>query len=123
MGSKRNINKKKPKSDRTNFAGYKLFQKLYGVGKTEALRLCAAFGVRPMCPQDVLPPRYIESLRHAIGAIYEEVWGDTATSKDKAILKKISLKTYAGTRHEAGLPVRGQGTHTNAKTRRKRRVS
>jgi small subunit ribosomal protein S13 len=92
---------------------------IYGVGPTRAQKICEATGVVPSTKVSNLDFNQEESLRKAVSAY--DVEGDLRRQISMAIKRKIDLKTYEGLRHIRGLPVHGQRTHTNAKTRRGRR--
>jgi small subunit ribosomal protein S13 len=94
---------------------------VYGIGITRARKICAAVGVDPTTKVSALDPAQEEALRKGVTAF--DVEGDLRRQISMAIKRKIDLKTYAGLRHIRGLPVHGQRTHTNAKTRRGRRRS
>jgi len=92
---------------------------VYGIGITRARKICAETGVDPAAKVSTLDPAQEEALRKAVSAF--DVEGDLRRQISMAIKRKVDLKTYAGLRHIRGLPVHGQRTHTNAKTRRGRR--
>lgn len=92
---------------------------VFGIGQTRAKKICQDTGVEPSTKVSALSPDQEESLRKAVSAF--DVEGDLRRQISMAIKRKIDLKTYAGLRHIRGLPVHGQRTHTNARTRRGRR--
>lgn len=89
---------------------------IYGVGRTRAEQLCEAAGI----PQDAkvkdLTEPEIERLRTEIG--HFPVEGDLRRQVSMSIKRLMDLGTYRGQRHRKGLPVRGQRTRTNARTRK-----
>lgn len=92
---------------------------VFGIGPTRARKICEQTGVEPTTKVSNLDLEQEESLRKAVAAY--DVEGDLRRQISMAIKRKIDLKTYEGLRHIRGLPVHGQRTHTNAKTRRGRR--
>lgn len=92
---------------------------VFGIGPTRAKKICQLTGVEPSTKVNALNPDQEETLRKAVSAY--DVEGDLRRQISMAIKRKIDLKTYAGLRHIRGLPVHGQRTHTNARTRRGRR--
>ena len=89
---------------------------IYGIGKTRALQICAAAGVAPETKIRDLTESEIESIRGEIGRIPVE--GDLRREVAMNIKRLMDLGCYRGLRHRKGLPVRGQRTHTNARTRK-----
>ena len=90
---------------------------IFGIGKTRADAILEATGISPdIRVKDVTDAQLVE-LRDFIDANYE-VEGDLRRSVDADIRRKIEIGTYQGRRHRAGLPVRGQRTRTNARTRK-----
>lgn len=93
---------------------------IFGIGKTRADAILEATGISPdIRVKDVTDAQLVE-LRDFIDANYE-VEGDLRRSVDADIRRKIEIGTYQGRRHRAGLPVRGQRTRTNARTRKGRK--
>ena len=93
---------------------------IFGIGKTRADAILEATGICPdIRVKDVTDAQLVE-LRDFIDANYE-VEGDLRRSVDADIRRKIEIGTYQGRRHRAGLPVRGQRTRTNARTRKGRK--
>jgi small subunit ribosomal protein S13 len=89
---------------------------IYGIGKTRALEICAAAGVAPETKIRDLAESEIESIRAEIGKITVE--GDLRREVAMNIKRLMDLGCYRGLRHRRGLPVRGQRTKTNARTRK-----
>jgi small subunit ribosomal protein S13 len=89
---------------------------IYGIGKTRALKICEAAGVAPETKIRDLTEPEIESIRAEIGKIAVE--GDLRREVAMNIKRLMDLGCYRGLRHRKGLPVRGQRTHTNARTRK-----
>ena len=98
-------------------------QYIYGIGKTSAKKICAAANVNPDTRTHALSEDEIRRLREAIEANYK-VEGDLRRETSMNIKRLMDLGCYRGLRHRKGLPVRGQRTHTNARTRKgKRRIA
>jgi small subunit ribosomal protein S13 len=89
---------------------------IYGVGKTRAYQICAAAGVAPETRIRDLAEPEIEGIRAAIGNFSVE--GDLRREVAMNIKRLMDLGCYRGLRHRRGLPVRGQQTKTNARTRK-----
>ena len=90
---------------------------IFGIGKTRADATLEATGISPDIRVKDLTDAQLVALRDFIDANYE-VEGDLRRSVDADIRRKIEIGTYQGRRHRAGLPVRGQRTRTNARTRK-----
>jgi small subunit ribosomal protein S13 len=90
---------------------------IYGIGRSRAAEILAATGVNPdtrvkdLTDNELVPFRdYIEGNLKVEGDLRREVAAD--------IRRKVEIGCYQGIRHRRGLPVRGQRTHTNARTRK-----
>lgn len=92
---------------------------IYGVGRRRAERICALAKVNPQTKGKELSEVELESLRSEIAKI--KVEGDLRREVSMNIKRLVELGTYRGTRHRRGLPVRGQRTRTNARTRKGKR--
>ncbi|MSP24707.1 MAG: 30S ribosomal protein S13 [Myxococcales bacterium] len=90
---------------------------LYGVGRTLARAICDKAKVDPTRTVDVLTDAEVKSIRDVIDADYK-VEGDLRREEQMNIKRLMDLGCYRGLRHRKGLPVRGQRTHTNARTRK-----
>jgi small subunit ribosomal protein S13 len=90
---------------------------IYGIGRSAALRLCAAAQIDPGRKSDDLTDDDIAHLRREIDAEYK-VEGDLRRDVASSIKRLVDLGAYRGLRHRRNLPVRGQRTHTNARTRK-----
>jgi small subunit ribosomal protein S13 len=95
---------------------------IYGIGRTGALRILALAKVDPGKKSDELTDGEINSLRGAIDQS-TKVEGDLRREVAMNIKRLMDLGCYRGLRHRKGLPVRGQRTHTNARTRKGPRVA
>ena len=89
---------------------------IYGVGRSQAKKLCAATGVNPSSKVKDLTEDQLESLRGEIAKIRVE--GDLRREISMNIKRLMDLGCYRGLRHRRGLTVRGQRTRTNARTRK-----
>ena len=89
---------------------------IYGVGRTRALQICDAAGIEPSTKIRDLTEPEIEKVRQAISNINVE--GDLRREVAMNIKRLMDLGCYRGLRHRRGLPVRGQQTKTNARTRK-----
>ena len=90
---------------------------IYGIGSTRAKALLEKTGISPDLRTDNLDDDQLSALRDAIEADYQ-VEGDLRRQVQADIRRKIEIGTYQGLRHRRGLPVRGQRTKTNARTRK-----
>jgi small subunit ribosomal protein S13 len=90
---------------------------IYGIGRSAALTLCREAQVEPGRKSDDLTDDEITRLRRAIDAGYR-VEGDLRREVAGSIKRLIDLGCYRGMRHRKNLPVRGQRSHTNARTRK-----
>ena len=93
---------------------------IYGIGKTRAAETLAATGISGDIRVKDLTDEQLVALRDFMDANYE-VEGDLRRSVAADIRRKIEIGTYQGRRHRSGLPVRGQRTRTNARTRKGRK--
>ena len=90
---------------------------IFGVGRTRAKETLAATGVNPDTRVKDLPDEQLITLRDYLEANYK-IEGDLRREIDADIRRKIQINCYQGQRHRKGLPVRGQRTKTNARTRK-----
>jgi len=90
---------------------------IYGIGRTRALSLCHRAGVNPDTKISDLTEEEINKIRTIIEA-EGAVEGDLRNETSMNIKRLIEMGAYRGLRHRRGLPVRGQRTHTNARTRK-----
>ena len=95
---------------------------IYGIGRTKALVVLNAARVDPAKKSDELTDAEINSIRGAIDA-NAKVEGDLRREVAMNIKRLMDLGCYRGVRHRKGLPVNGQRTHTNARTRKGPRVA
>ena len=90
---------------------------IYGVGRTTAQKVCATADVDPGTKTDHLNESEVIKLREVIEREFI-VEGDLRRSISQNIKVLMDIGCYRGLRHRRGLPVRGQRTHTNARTRK-----
>jgi small subunit ribosomal protein S13 len=89
---------------------------IYGIGRTRAREICAGAGVRPETKVKDLSEAEIDKLRAEVGKFAVE--GDLRRETTMNIKRLMDLGCYRGIRHRRGLPLRGQRTRTNARTRK-----
>jgi small subunit ribosomal protein S13 len=90
---------------------------IYGIGRSGALRICAEAQVDPSTKSDDITDDDINRIRRVIDAGVK-VEGDLRRDVAASIKRLVDLGCYRGLRHRRNLPVRGQRTHTNARTRK-----
>jgi small subunit ribosomal protein S13 len=90
---------------------------IYGIGRTRALETLAATGVSGDTRVQALGDDELVRLRDWIDATYK-VEGDLRREVQADIRRKVEIGCYQGIRHRRGLPVHGQRTQTNARTRK-----
>jgi small subunit ribosomal protein S13 len=91
-------------------------QSIFGIGRTRSRKVCEAAGVTPATKIRDLSEPEVERLRSEIGKFAVE--GDLRREVGVAIKRLMDLACYRGLRHRRGLPLRGQRTRTNARTRK-----
>ena len=89
---------------------------IFGVGRTQAQKACEAAGVKPETKVKDLTEPEVAALRAQIARIAVE--GDLRREVSMNIKRLMDLGCYRGIRHRKGLPMRGQRTRTNARTRK-----
>jgi small subunit ribosomal protein S13 len=90
---------------------------IFGIGRTTAKKLCDETGINPDTRVRDLTDSEVNKIRIFIENNLS-VEGDRRRNIQTDIKRKIEIGSYQGTRHRKGLPVRGQRTHTNARTRK-----
>ena len=90
---------------------------IFGVGRTRAKETLAATGISPDIRVKDLTDEQLITLRDYLEDNYK-IEGDLRREVDADIRRKIQINCYQGQRHRKGLPVRGQRTKTNARTRK-----
>ncbi|HEY9871864.1 MAG TPA: 30S ribosomal protein S13 [Candidatus Obscuribacterales bacterium] len=93
---------------------------IYGIGLSRSQEILAATGVNPDTRVKDLTDAEVATLRESVETNYQ-IEGDLRRWEAMNIKRLVDLGTYRGRRHRLGLPVRGQRTRTNARTRRGRR--
>jgi len=92
---------------------------VYGIGNTRALEICSKVGLNPATKVNELNEEHVSNLQDAVNQY--EVEGDLRRRVAMDIKRLVDIKCYRGIRHKKGLPVRGQNTRTNARTRKGRK--
>jgi small subunit ribosomal protein S13 len=95
---------------------------IYGIGLTSSHQILAKTGVNPDTRVKDLSDTEVTALREAVESGFQ-VEGDLRRLEAMNIKRLIDIGCYRGRRHRLGLPVRGQRTRTNARTRRGRRLT
>lgn len=91
-------------------------QNIYGIGRTRSKLVCEAAGVTPSVKIRDLTEAQVDSLRAEVAKFVVE--GDLRREVGMSIKRLMDLGCYRGLRHRRGLPMRGQRTRTNARTRK-----
>lgn len=89
---------------------------IYGIGQTRALEICASAGLPPQSKVRELSEEQLDKVRNAL--LSYELEGDLRREVSMSIKRLMDLGCHRGIRHRKGLPVRGQRTRTNARTRK-----
>lgn len=89
---------------------------IYGIGRARARAICVAAGVEASAKIKELSEQQMDRLREQVGKFTVE--GDLRRETTMNIKRLMDLGCYRGLRHRRGLPVRGQRTRTNARTRK-----
>ena len=90
---------------------------IYGIGRSTSIQICENTGIEPSAKVSSLDEEQLETLRKEIAKITVE--GDLRRVVSMNIKRLMDLGCYRGLRHRRGLPLRGQRTKTNAKTRKR----
>jgi small subunit ribosomal protein S13 len=90
---------------------------IYGIGQTKAKQILKDAGVNPDTRTDELADSEISAIRNIIDKEHK-VEGDLRRDISMSIKRLMDIGSYRGLRHRRGLPVRGQRTHTNGRTRK-----
>jgi small subunit ribosomal protein S13 len=91
-------------------------QAIYGIGQTRAKKICEGAGVKPDVAVKALTEGELDQLRAEVAKFTVE--GDLRREVSMNIKRLMDMGCYRGQRHRRGLPVRGQRTRTNARTRK-----
>jgi small subunit ribosomal protein S13 len=89
---------------------------IYGIGRTSAQKICASTGIEETQKIGDLSEEVLEKLRNEVG--HYTIEGDLRREVSMSIKRLMDLGCYRGIRHRRGLPLRGQRTRTNARTRK-----
>jgi small subunit ribosomal protein S13 len=89
---------------------------IFGIGRARARAICGAAGIVPTVKMKDLSDTQMDKLREQVAKVTVE--GDLRREISMNIKRLIDLGTWRGKRHRLGLPVRGQRTRTNARTRK-----
>jgi len=95
---------------------------IYGIGLSRSKEILAKTGINPDIRVKDLSDADVASLRSVVEGDYQ-VEGDLRRWEAMNIKRLVDIGSYRGRRHRQGLPVRGQRTRTNARTRRGRRIA
>ncbi len=90
---------------------------IHGIGRTTAVQIADKLGIDHSARVQDLTDEEVLRIRETIDADYQ-VEGDLRRDTAMNIKRLMDLRSYRGLRHRNGLPVRGQRTHTNARTRK-----
>ena len=90
---------------------------IYGIGRTKARQILKDSGVSPDTRTDALADSEISAIRSVIDKDHK-VEGDLRRDVSMSVKRLMDIGSYRGLRHRKGLPVRGQRTHTNSRTRK-----
>jgi small subunit ribosomal protein S13 len=93
---------------------------IFGIGKSKSIFICKQLGFSPNLRFKTMTKEQISKLIYFIESSNLVITGDLKKQKLLNLKKLFSIKSYRGVRLKQGLPVRGQRTHTNARTARKR---
>ncbi len=91
-------------------------QHIYGIGRSRSRKICQELNIDPATPVKSLSEGEIEQLRNAVN--HYTIEGDLRREVGMSIKRLMDLQCYRGLRHRRGLPLRGQRTRTNARTRK-----
>ena len=90
---------------------------VFGIGRTTAAQICEATGIDPNTRVRDLTDEEVNRVRSFVDQNYKTE-GDLKRDVQQDIKRKMEIGCYQGLRHRRGLPVHGQRTHTNARTRK-----
>lgn len=94
---------------------------IYGIGRRKSAAILHELNISPEVKAQELTEGQVEQIRQRLQR--EKVEGDLRTATQVSIKHQVSLQSYRGLRHSKKLPVRGQRTKTNARTKRGKRVT
>lgn len=90
---------------------------IYGIGRSRAMEILESAGIDPEIRTHDLDDNQIQAIRNIVGEDYK-VEGALRTERNMNIKRLMDIGSYKGVRHRKGLPVNGQRTKTNARTRK-----
>lgn len=90
---------------------------IHGIGRTRAAQMCKALGFEPSLRSDNLDDSHVAKIRDYIEENFK-VEGDLRREVGLSVKRLMDIGSYRGLRHRRGLPVRGQSTRQNARTRK-----
>ena len=90
---------------------------IHGIGRTSAVQICEKAEIPPDTKTDILADAEVVKIREVLERDYK-VEGDLRRETSQNVKMLMDIGCYRGLRHRRGLPVRGQRTHTNARTRK-----
>lgn len=91
---------------------------IHGIGRTTAFKICEKLGIDPQVRMANLEEEKLNAIRAEIDGEAYTIEGDLRRQISMNIKRLMDMRSYRGLRHRAGLPVRGQRTSTNARTRK-----
>ena len=91
---------------------------IYGIGRTTASKICAETNINPDTRVKDLTDEEVDVIRKYIDEQHLMIEGDLRRERNQNVKRLMDIGCYRGLRHRKGLPVRGQRTHTNARTRK-----
>ena len=91
---------------------------MYGIGRTTASKICAETNINPDTRVKDLTEDEVDAIRKYIDEAHLMIEGDLRHERNQNVKRLMDIGCNRGLRHRKGLPVRGQRTHTNARTRK-----
>jgi small subunit ribosomal protein S13 len=96
---------------------------IYGIGVTSANKICKKLKINPLTRTHEVPESKLAEVRALLEKEYPVLEGDLRRKRASDVKRLVDLGCYRGIRHVKKLPVRGQRTHTNARTRKGKGVA
>jgi len=94
---------------------------IYGIGNKNALKILSLAGINPSVRANELTEDNIAKIKQAIEDLHISIEGELKRTVSQNIKRMMDIRCYRGIRHQKKLPVRGQNTRTNARTKRGKR--
>lgn len=94
---------------------------IYGIGRKRAVDITSDLGIKPSARMRDLSEEQLAGVRNSIDRAGIAIEGDLRREQQLNVRRLVDIQSYRGLRHRRGLPVRGQRTKTNARTKRGRR--